>query len=76
MGKGRFHLSSGPELGVDAHTETGEKFGMGQSELRPITSVSIRARHAPPGSTLRLISASPGSGGDTVEVEQESPERP
>ncbi|MDE0307555.1 MAG: CehA/McbA family metallohydrolase [Albidovulum sp.] len=63
MKKGRSYLSSGPELGVEAHTETGEKFGMGQSVPSPITSVSIRTRRAPPGSTLRLLSASPGNAG-------------
>ncbi len=59
----RSYLSSGPELGVKAHTEAGEMFGMGQSELSPWTSVSIRAGHAPQGSTLRPLSASSGKGG-------------
>ena len=61
--KGMSYLSSGPELCVKAHTENSGSFGMGQSVPSPITSVSIRVRRAPPGSTLRLVSASPGSGG-------------
>ncbi len=61
--KGRSYLSSGPELDVEVHTETSEKFGMGQTVTSPVASVSICTRHAPPGSTLRLISASPGNGG-------------
>ena len=61
--KGQSYLSSGPELGVEAHTETGEKFGIGQSVSSPLSSVSISARRTPPGSTLRLLSASPGNGG-------------
>ena len=61
--KGRSYLSSRPELGIEAHTETGERFGMGQSVPDSITSVTIHVRHAPPGSTLRLLTASPGNGG-------------
>ena len=61
--RGQSYLSSGPELCVVANTETGERFGMGQSVSSPVTSVSIRARHAPHGSTLRLLSASSGKAG-------------
>ena len=64
--KGRSYLSSGPEVGIDAHTETGEIFGMGQSVSKPVTSVSIDISRAPPGSTLRLITASPGNGGASL----------
>ncbi len=62
MEKGQFYLSSGPELEVEAHTDTGEIFGIGQSAPSPVAAVSIRARHTPHGSTLRLLSASPGNG--------------
>lgn len=61
--KGRSYLSSGPELGIEAHTGKCGKFGIGQTAPSPITSLSIRARHAPPGSTLRLLTASTGNGG-------------
>ena len=64
--KGQSYLSSGPELGIEAHTENCGPFGMGQAAPHPVTSVTVRARHAPPGSTLRLLTASSGNGGARV----------
>ena len=61
--KGRCYLSSGPEIGFEAHTDNGGQFEMGQAVPAPVASVSIRARRAPPGSTLRLLTASLGNGG-------------